>query len=415
MKISCRSKHEFWHIPESGEALLAGYWSPENGLVSQKSWVKWQKGKITALEPADTSVPFESIALSDKVNSANRAPSPKTTVEASFAWNSYYLMPGWLDAHVHLALDGLDFYQCLDNWSRLELIEANIQSYLRHYLEQGIVAIRDGGDLPGFAWQAKQKVNSGQWLGPQILSVREAVQRKGKYGRFLGRGFNTIQEWQDTQEDFFAQGLDQLKIVVTGIIKFDTYGVVGPTQWSVGELKELVKSAHDRGILVMAHASGSEGISVAIEAGVDSVEHGYYLSTEQLKRMQAKGIAWIPTVAPIGNILKYDEGRYSEQEKSVLTRILQGHLARILEASQLKVSLGVGTDAGAFLVPHADAFFDELEWFNEAGLPKDEVLRSATQENARIFGWPDFGTLKIGCMMNQLQLSNEPYTFTARR
>lgn len=396
MKFPCSSKHEIWNIPESGEALLAGYWSPEKGLVSRMSWVKWQEGKITTLEPVDSPSPLSPIVLSDNIN----------------VWDSYYLMPGWLDAHVHLALDSLDFYQCLDNWSRPKLIVANIQSYLRHYYEQGIVAIRDGGDLPGFAWQARQKVNSSQLLGPQISSVREAVQRKGKYGRFLGRGFNTIQEWRDLQENFFAQGLDQLKIVVTGIIKFDTYGVVGPTQWEVEELKELVKSAHDRGILVMAHASGTEGISVAIKAGVDSIEHGYYLTTEQLKRMKAKGIAWVPTVAPIGNILKYDTGRYSEQDRSVLTRILQGHLDKIQEAYQLKVSLGVGTDAGAFLVPHGDAFFDELEWFKEAGLPKDEVLRRATQENARIFGWPDFGTLKIGSVMNRLQLTRDPYNFT---
>lgn len=213
---------------------------------------------------------------------------------------------------------------------------------------------------------------------------------------------------------FFAQGLDQLKIVVTGLIKFDTYGVVGPIQWRVEELKELVKSAHDRGIPVMAHASGNEGISVAIEAGVDSIEHGYYLTTEQLKRMHAKGIAWVPTVAPIGNILKYDSDRYSKQEKSVLTRILQGHLAKIQEAYQFKVSLGVGTDAGAFLVPHGDAFFDELDWFKEAGLPKDEIIRRASQGNAYIFGWPDFGTLKVGSAMNRLQLTSDPYDVTDR-
>lgn len=187
MKISCSSKHEIWNIPESGEALLAGYWSPEKGLVLQKSWVRWQEGKITLLEAADISYPF--FCTSDNV----------------FTWDSYYLMPGWLDAHVHLALDSLDFYQCLDNWSRPELIGMNIQNYLRHYLEQGIVAIRDGGDLPGFAWQAKQKVDSGEWIGPKILSVREAVQRKGKYGRFLGRGFNKIQEWRDLQEVFLLK------------------------------------------------------------------------------------------------------------------------------------------------------------------------------------------------------------------
>lgn len=400
MKISCSSKNEIWNIPETGEARLAGYWSPEAGLISKECWIKWQEGKIIALQ----NFPCE-------VDSQNDMTSSKSISRNSFNWDTYYLMPGWLDAHIHLALDSVDFYQCLDNWSRPELIHTNIQSYLRNYLERGFVGVRDGGDLPGFAWQAKQKVKCGEWLGPQILSVHEAVQRRGKYGRFLGRGFNTIQEWRDRQTEFFALGLDQLKIVVTGLIKFDTYGIVGPAQWEVEELKELVKSAHDRGISVMAHASGAEGIAMAIEAGVDSIEHGYYLTTGHLKRMQAKGIAWIPTVSPIGNILKYDTGRYTEQEKSVLTRILQGHLAKIQEAYHLKVSLGVGTDAGAFLVPHSESFFDELEWFEAAGLPKSEILKRATQENAHIFGWPEFGTLKIGSAMNLLQLRSDPYDF----
>lgn len=399
MKISCSSKREIWNIPESGQALLAGYWSPEKGLTSQQTRVKWQEGKVTALEYLD---PY--------TNSTTPLDTPS---EKGFAWDSYYLMPGWLDAHVHLALDSLDFYQCLDNWSQPELINENIQTYLRYYFEKGIVGIRDGGDLPGFAWQAKQNVDSGKWQGPRILSVREAVNRQGKYGRFLGRGFSTIQEWREKQADFFTQGLDQLKIIVTGIIKFDKYGVVGPTQWEGEELQELVKSAHDQGISVMAHASGVEGIAMAIEAGVDSVEHGYYLTTKQLGQMKEKGIAWVPTVAPIGNILKYDAERYSVQEKSVLTKILQGHLSKIQEAYQLNVSLGVGTDAGAFLVPHGDGFFDELAWFTEAGLPKDEVLRRGTQENARIFGWPEFGTLRIGSPMQGLQLNCEPYSFNA--
>lgn len=413
LTISCSSHQELWDIPEFGQALLAGYWSPEKGRVNQKTLVAWQNGIITRLEsPVAFDLDEGSVCSNRDASLDQRYFLETSPLGPIFAWDSYYLMPGWLDAHVHLALDSLDFYQCLEEWSQAEITQAKIRTFLRHDLERGLVALRDGGDLPGFAWLAKENVHSGQWLGPEILSVREAVHRQGKYGRFLGRGFNTIQEWRDQQADFFAQGLDQLKIVVTGLIKFDTYGVVGPTQWSVDELREIVQSAHDRGISVMAHASGTEGISVAIEAGVDSIEHGYYLTLEQLKHMQVKGIAWVPTVAPIGNILKYDVGRYSEQEKSVITRILQGHLATIQKAAQQHVSIGVGTDAGAFLVPHGDAFFDELRWLKEAGLDKDEVIRCATQENARIFGWLDFGTLKVGSALNRLQLTQDPYDFT---
>jgi len=204
--------------------------------------------------------------------------------------------------------------------------------------------------------------------------------------------------------DFFKQGIDQLKVIVTGIIRFDDFRKVGPTQWSVQELRELVEAAHERGILVMAHASGEEGISTAIAAGVDSIEHGYYMTSRQLESIREKDIAWIPTVAPIGNILKYPTDRYSSHEIDTLKRILDEQLSKICEAYHLKVRLGVGTDAGAYQVPHAESFYDELDWMVEAGIPRLEVYRLATHENARILGRTELGRLNIGTPMDQLQL-----------
>ena len=200
MTISCSAEQKILDIPWEGEAVVGGYWSPELGLCSQSVLLKWQEGKVKSLLPLS---PIES--------------SPQTTL----LWQSYFLLPGWIDAHVHLALDSLDFYKCLENWAQPSLIEENIQGFLRHYLERGIVAIRDGGDLPGFSWNAKNKVSEGAWLGPQIISVHEAVNKQGMYGRFLGRGFKDVLEWRDKERSFFDQGLDQLKVVVTGLIKFD--------------------------------------------------------------------------------------------------------------------------------------------------------------------------------------------------
>lgn len=387
MIISCSAAKKIWEIPDSGAARVGGYW-PGGNTVCQSSRVEWQNGKITSLMRWD-----EAIGVSSSKEVLN--------------WQEYYLFPGWLDAHVHLALDSIDFYKCLENWQHNSLMEENIKDFLRHYMELGIVAIRDGGDLPGFAWLAKNKVESGEWQGPRILSVHEAVSKHGMYGRFLGRGFKDLGEWQEKRKLFFAQGMDQLKVIVTGLISFDIYDKVGPTQWSVEELREIVRNAHDQGIRVMAHASGEEGIQVAVAAGVDSIEHGYYMTTELLEGMLDKGIAWVPTVAPIGNLLKRANKRYSLAEKDVLKRILDGQLARIYEAYRLKVRLGVGTDAGAYLVPHGEALLDEMTWMAQAGIPTLEVRRLATAENAAIFGWQDFGTLQIGTPMNYLQLNDQ--------
>ncbi|MDR3600580.1 MAG: amidohydrolase family protein [Desulfosporosinus sp.] len=385
MYIACSAEQKIFEIPAQGEAVVAGYWSPELGLCSQSVLLQWREGKVSSLQPSRDLENF----------------SPKTQL-----WDSYFLLPGWSDAHVHLALDSLDFFKCLENWAQPALIEANMQRFLCHYLERGIVAIRDGGDLPAFAWRAKNKVMEEVWLGPKVIAVHEAVNRAGMYGRFLGRGFKNILEWREKEEEFFGQGLDQLKVVVTGLIKFNDFQKVGPTQWAVEDLAELVEAAHGRGIPVMAHASGEEGISVSIAAGVDSIEHGYYMTGAQLERMREKGIAWIPTVAPIGNILKYPTERYSSHEIDTLQRILAGQLTKIYEAYHLNVRLGVGTDAGAYQVQHAESLYDEMEWLVQAGIPKLEVYRMATQENARILGSPELGRLEVGTPMKLLQLGN---------
>jgi len=386
MYISCSAERKILEIPYEGEAVVAGYWSPELGLCSQSVLLKWKEGKVNSLQPL-----------------AHLESYPKRIQ----LWDSYSLLPGWIDAHVHLALDSLDFYQCLENWAQPCLIEEKIQGFLRRYLERGIVAIRDGGDLPGFSWRAKNKVNEGVWSGPSVISVHEAVHREGMYGRFLGRGFKDILEWREKERNFFDHGLDQLKVVVTGLIRFDDFQGVGPTQWAVKDLVEFVEAAHGRGIPVMAHASGEDGISVAIAAGVDSIEHGYYMTTGQLERMREKGIAWVPTVAPIGNLIKYPTDRYSSHEIDTLKRILEAQLAKIHEAYHLKVRLGVGTDAGAYRVPHAESLYDEMDWMVQAGIPKLEVYRMATHENARILGSPELGKLDVGTPMSLLQLGHE--------
>ncbi|GAB6174835.1 amidohydrolase family protein [Paradesulfitobacterium aromaticivorans] len=385
MYISCSSREEIWEIPQSGAAKIAGYWNPEETLVCKPSFVKWQNGKVSALGLWDDNFREEEF----------------------FPWHDYYLVPGWLDAHVHLALDGIDFQRCFDRWPEQTEMDQIIKQFLKHYLELGVVGIRDGGDLPGYAWRAKEKINTSEWLGPEILSVREAVYRSGHYGRFLGQGVNNLKEWEETKDVFFEKGLDQLKVIVTGLISFHRYGVVGPVQWSVTELRQLVRDAHERGFKVMGHVSGTDGISVAIQAGLDSIEHGYYVTKEQLQEISDRGIAWVPTVAPVGNLLTRSTRRYTLEEKEILRRILRGHLESIYEAYTRKVSLGIGTDAGAYHVPHGDGVLDEMTWFAEAGVPTLDVRKIATLGNAKILEWEGFGRLEPGVLMNRLQLSDQ--------
>lgn len=385
MHISCSSQGEIWEIPDQGLARIAGYWNPDSAPVCKPTLVEWQQGKITALRRWTKDLEQPDILM----------------------WDQFFLLPGWLDAHVHLALDSIDFQKCFERWPDNSRMEEQIKHILEHYLKLGVVGIRDGGDLYGYAWLAKNKIMSGEWVGPKILSVHEALFRTGNYGRFLGRGTKNLVDWKLKVEEFYAQGLDQLKVIITGLISFHQYGIVGPIQWSLEDLKHVIDDAHRRGIRVMAHVSGTEGITMAMAAGVDSIEHGYYITSVQLKQMAELGIAWVPTVAPVGNLVEKATHRYNLEEKEILRRIVSEHLAKINEAYQLKVSLGIGTDAGAYMVPHGDSLTHEMIWFAEAGIPTLDVRRIATVENAKILGWSEFGRLQTGVAMDTLQLSDQ--------
>jgi len=391
--ISCPADEKIFPIPERGAAVISGYWNPSSGARKGYFCLRWVEGKIVALDP----VTVDEISHLEEHNAD------------LLHWENYALCPGFIDAHVHLALDSVDFYRCLDQWQNPPLVERRIEEELRRYLECGVVAIRDGGDGPGYAWNAKQRVAARQWLGPEIVAVREAVAREGMYGRFLGRGFRDLEHWQQVEAGFYDQGADQLKVIVTGIVNFAEYGKVGPVQWSPEELRALVRSAHRRGLKVMAHASGEEGIRRAIEAGVDSIEHGYYMTTDLLEMMLSQGIAWVPTVAPIGNCVKYPSERHTEQEKENLARILEGHLTHIYKGHQMGVLIGIGTDAGAFQVPHGASFADEIMWAHSAGISLKEVYRLATEGNAQICGLKRHGKIEIGSPLERLQLIPADY------
>ena len=96
-----------------------------------------------------------------------------------------------------------------------------------------------------------------------------------------------------------AAGVDQGKILLSGIVSFEEYGRVERSRWTLEELKAVVREGHRLGLRMMAHASSAEAVELALRAGVDSIEHGYFITGEQLREMGARRIAWIPTIIPV--------------------------------------------------------------------------------------------------------------------
>ncbi|MDN5344951.1 MAG: hypothetical protein PWQ18_1064, partial [Clostridia bacterium] len=192
------------------------------------------------------------------------------------------VLPGLIDAHVHLSLDGIDFQASLGRWRDPAAYTTALTRALRTSLEHGLVAIRDGGDGRGLNLLAREWVASGRCPGPRVIATGMAITRKGFYGSFLGPGTTDVSSLLELIAAQVSRGVDQVKVVVSGIITFRRLGEVGRLEFSPGELAAAVRLAHRMGRQVMAHVNSAAGVDLALAAGVDSVEHGYFLTTSQL-------------------------------------------------------------------------------------------------------------------------------------
>ncbi|SMB92366.1 Imidazolonepropionase [Thermanaeromonas toyohensis ToBE] len=308
------------------------------------------------------------------------------------------LLPGLIDAHVHLALDGQDFRTSLNRWPDARAMASVIKKELGLFLEYGITAIRDGSDGAGWNLEAKKWVEQAHYPGPRIVATGKAFRKKGYYGSFLGPGLTGQEDWKRLLNDMVEQGCEQVKIIVSGLITFRKWGEVGPLQFSTDELRYLVKEAHSLGLKVMAHANSDAAIVQALEAGVDSIEHGYFASKETLKRMADNGTFWVPTIAAVVNRLNTSKAEeYSPQEQDIIKRTYEDQLQKIAQAHELGVRLVVGTDAGAPGVYHGQSFLDELAFFRSAGLPTLAILKAATSTGAQVLGLEaELGTITRG-------------------
>jgi imidazolonepropionase-like amidohydrolase len=295
--------------------------------------------------------------------------------------NNMTVVPGLLDCHVHLALDGLN-----SSTPHRAAFSDRIRQKLISDLAHGIVAVRDGGDRDDIGLACRDMVNSTELKGPMVMASGNAVRKKGGYGSFLGAG-TTPRELAKTMKRLLMKDINQVKVLVSGIVSFKEYGKVGKIQFSLKELEQIVKIAGEHGLKVMAHASSDEAVQLCIDAGVHSIEHGYFISEDSLKEMTERGIGWIPTVVPVA--VQYQRAMSQIGKAAVIEHTYRRQLRMIRRAQYLGVLLGVGTDAGAAGVQHGAGYMQELQLYQEAGLTLEETLMAATRNSAEIMGMKD--------------------------
>ena len=313
------------------------------------------------------------------------------------------LLPGLVDAHAHLYLEGgaIDADARQDNRHRpaADLLAAAL-ARLDTLAVLGIAGVRDAGDKDGvglaLSRNAKQAVG-GAGL-PYVDSPGPAIHREGRYGSFMAVPIEHHPSPQRAVEDRVAAGADRIKIIASGIVDFKRAVVASAPQFSAAEIAELVLAAKALGRQTFAHASGEEGISNAIDGGVDSVEHGYFVTDAQLSRMRDAEVAWVPTFAPVQAQLDHASAiGWDAAVVGKLRGILEQHATSLRLARELGVRIIAGSDAGSLGVPHGLGLFAELESMERAGLSSMEVINAATGAGADRLAYGDrFGKIAAG-------------------
>lgn len=314
-------------------------------------------------------------------------------------------VPGLIEAHAHLFLDGAE----LDVEKRgayLQQSPARMLEAARERLEGlarlGIAGVRDAGDKDGVGLalsRERKAAGDADAAGrPYVDSPGAAIYRRGRYGGFMGEAMEECASPQACVEARVGAGADRIKLIATGVIDFRKGAVTGAPQMTVEEIREVVAAAQALGRQTFAHASGAEGIERAIEGGVDSVEHGYFVREDQLAKMRDRGIAWAPTLAPVEKQVEHAE-RLGWDAATVgnLKRILEEHGASVAKAQAMGVTVLAGSDAGSYGVAHGMGLLEEMALMERAGMSAAAVLRAATGAAAERLGLGEkIGMIRVG-------------------
>lgn len=258
------------------------------------------------------------------------------------------------ECHAHIIMDGVNYRHAID-LHRNGPDDNVIREHLKAYQDRGIMFVRDGGDALGVSTRAKELAAE---YGIDYRTPVFAIHKEGHYGSIVGKSFSTMSEFHKRVLEAKEQSADFIKIMTTGLLDFNAHGAITGTPLDATEVKEMVHIAHEEGMAVMSHTNGTYGVQAAVEAGVDSLEHGNYMNEESLTMLSESHTVWVPTLVTVRNLL--GDGRYADE---TLKPIIETAEENVRKAFRLGVKVAPGSDAGAYRVLHGQGIQDEMQAF----------------------------------------------------
>ncbi len=322
-----------------------------------------------------------------------------------------YLMPGLINLHVHIPAGGKPSKKPMDAKKSVKLATSNAltrkyieymyKSYCRTELFSGVTTFRSVGGIENYDTWIRDRIAAGKAVGPRILAGNMAVSvPEGHMAGSLAYEATTPAEAAAYVRKIAADKPDLIKLMVTGgVLDATVKGEPGVLKMEPALVKSACDEAHRLGFQVAAHVESPQGMRVALENGVDTIEHGAKPDAEIIRLFRETGAVHVATLSPALPYALFDPevSHVSETERFNGEVVFRGIVDCAKQCLANDIPVGLGTDTGCPYVTHYD-MWRELQYFHKCcGVPNSFALYTATKRNAEIAGIGDVtGSIQAG-------------------
>ena len=334
-----------------------------------------------------------------------------------------HVMPGLINMHVHLPASGKPKKKPSDPRRLVKLITSNgltrrigvklCEGYAKTELLSGVTTIRTVGGVADFDTIIRELAAAGRILAPRVVASNMAVSVPGGHmAGSLAYEARTAEEAAAYVEKIAAEKPDLIKLMVTGgVMVAEVVGEPGVLRMRPALVKAACDTAHRLGMKAAAHVESPEGVRVALENGVDSIEHGAMPDEDILRLFKERGAFQISTISPAVPYALFDRSishaTYEQQENGKV--VFEGIVALARACLANGIPVGLGTDTGCPYITHYDMWRELCYFVKYCGVTPAFALYSATLLNARLAGIDDVtGSVEAGKAADLIVCARDP-------
>lgn len=318
-------------------------------------------------------------------------------------WAGLYVAPGLIDGHVHFGLTGS--LRPYEFW-RAGALDRSLALYRNGLiaLAAGVTGVRDLGAADHSVIEYSRQIKGGRLVGPTVVACGRFIVMTGGHGWDWGREADGADDVRRGVREQIRAGAGVIKFMATGGLS--TPGSAYSPELTPEELKAGVEEAHKAGLPAAAHAHNSAGITAAVEAGIDTIEHAALATPADFQCMLEHRVTLVPTLIAISNIRPGRGVDDAVVEKTEAAREKFHHAIKTAISSG--VSIVAGTDAGTALNP-VGRVVDEVLEYVQLGMESEAALASATVSAGKLLG-TGAGVIQEGAPADLIALRGDPRT-----